>query len=130
MNNLFTSFRAYGTFSRGIKVGISLKKVVFICIFIVVLVVLVLLLVVKTLSPTMLFAWWKTFPKGLDSTCSVLKIAPASNSFNCLGAFLFLKFANETLCRKDFYFLFGVTQTCLSTWILLVWYFRKHNPKH
>ena len=51
-NNIFTSLWAYYDFSGGIRVGISLKKVVFICIF---TIVLVMLVEVPALSLTVVF---------------------------------------------------------------------------
>ena len=63
-SNIFTNLWAYGNFSRGIRVGISFKKVIFIYIFTIVLVVpvevpafLLAIAFVTTLPPTMLFAW-------------------------------------------------------------------------
>ena len=100
---------AQDSFSLGIRHGISLKRVVFICIYTIVLVipvgVPVPLLVVAFLrtppSPTMLLACQCTFPKRLVSTCSIFK----NNSFDCLWEFLASEiFSRNSLPKKIFIF--------------------------
>ena len=107
-NNLFTSLWAYGNFSPGIRVGTSLKKVVFIWIFTIVLVapievpaLLLAVVFVRTFPSTMLFAWREVFPKELVSTCSVFKNSTCQQflrlfvSLNCFWYLLTKHFARK-----------------------------------
>ena len=131
-NNTFTSLWAYYDFSRGIRVGISLKKVVFICIFTIVLVILVeipalslTVVFVRTLPPLLphdVVCVAGAFPKGLVSICCVFKNSTCQQLFRLfVSLHCFWYLLTKLLVKKIFFF--GVTQTYFSTWVLLVWYF-------
>ena len=138
-NNLFISLWAYGNFSHWTRVGISLKKVVFICIFTSVLVnpveVPALLLAVgcciyKKSPPSILhdvvcLAGGLCERTGFHLQHPQKQHLPPIPSIACEPS-LFLISAYKTLCQKDLYFLWfclyvAFHNTIQSTETSVVW---------
>ena len=113
-NNTFTSLWAYYDFSRGIRVGISLKKVVFICIFTIVLVILVeipalslTVVFVRTLPPLLphdVVCVAGAFPKGLVSISCVFKNSTCQQLFRLfVSLHCFWYLLTKLLVKKIFF---------------------------
>ena len=113
-NNTFTSLWAYYDFSRGIRVGISLKKVVFICIFTIVFVILVeipalslTVVFVRTLPPLLphdVVCVAGAFPKGLVSISCVFKNSTCQQLFRLfVSLHCFWYLLTKLLVKKIFF---------------------------